>query len=865
MRDTLPVREGGPIGERQRALDHGRVDHGGGDHGGEHRSIGRAPGAAADRARAAHRVRVGEGADERSGITERRRAIAGDRLAQRLEGAVRDHVGGQRRAWGRSEPADHVDRRRNGSEPRERRCHEQVEGQRLEPADLDDAGAAGLGCEVVALSDPRDEVDLAADVNVGDAGGYARVDHLGRHARERAGEVDERPRARDERVDRGPVGAVRDQDLRPFGLGPAGDERLEAFPGAAGDAPADPELARAFAKIRNRLAPGDPGRAEDHDGEVACVRSCRDRNQWRHTQPQAEPPAARISSPAPMSRLSSYLLPTLKEPPHDAEAISHKLMVRAGLIRQVGAGMWSYLPAGLRVIQKVEAIVREEMNAIGGQEVLLPVMQPAELWKRTGRYPIEELFKLNDRKGSELVLAMTHEESVTFHVANEIRSYRELPQILYQIQTKERDEPRPRAGVLRTREFTMKDSYSFDRDEAGLDESYEKHRVAYRRIYERCGLRFYEVASDVGMMGGTAAHEYMAPCGAGEDDVAIAPGYAANVEVASALPAPVELPPPLDAPRETPTPGSTTVEDVASVLGVAPGALIKAMPVVVDDDRGLVMVLVRGDHRLNEIKLTNHLGAPFRPAREEEIAERIGPVGFIGPVGLDASIPVIKDAAISGARARLRRERPRRPPDRRRARPRLRVQRGRRARGRARRHDRRRRSDRDPARDRDRQHLQARHALLGAARRHLPGPRGHRAARSSWAVTGSARRGSPQPRSSSSPTSAASSGRRRSRPGRFMWSALGKPGDEVSAAAEALYEELTAAGIETVLDDRENAGAGEKLTDAELLGCPLRLVVGKRGLADGIAEAQFRADGREERVELSGGAAAVQALLAELG
>src|SRR6267154_110873 len=205
-----------------------------------------------------------------------------------------------------------------------------------------------------------------------------------------------------------------------------------------------------------------------------------------------------------MTRLSEYLLPTEKQAPADAEAISHKLMVRAGLIRQMGAGMWTWLPAGWRVHQRVVAIIREEMDAIGAQEMLMPVLQPAEPWRKTGRLDIEELFKLTDRKGSALVLAMTHEEAVTFHVSQLVRSYRDLPLILYHFQVKERDEPRPRAGVLRTREFIM----------------------------ERTGLRYYRVESDVGMMGGLGAHEYMAPCAAGEDEIALGDGYAANLEVA---------------------------------------------------------------------------------------------------------------------------------------------------------------------------------------------------------------------------------------------------------------------------------------------------------------------------------------------
>ncbi len=236
-----------------------------------------------------------------------------------------------------------------------------------------------------------------------------------------------------------------------------------------------------------------------------------------------------------MTRLSQYLLPTEKQPPADAEAISHKLMVRAGLIRQMGAGMWTWLPAGWRVHQHVVQIIREEMDAIGAQEMLMPVLQPAEPWRKTGRIEIEELFKLTDRKGSELVLAMTHEEAVTFHIAQIVRSYRDLPLILYHFQVKERDEPRPRAGVLRTREFIMKDSYSFDRDQAGLEQSYELHVGAYDRMMARTGLRWYRVEGDVGMMGGSGAHEYMAPCAAGEDEVVLTDsGYAANAEVVRA-------------------------------------------------------------------------------------------------------------------------------------------------------------------------------------------------------------------------------------------------------------------------------------------------------------------------------------------
>jgi prolyl-tRNA synthetase len=345
-----------------------------------------------------------------------------------------------------------------------------------------------------------------------------------------------------------------------------------------------------------------------------------------------------------MTRLSAYFLPTEREPPADAEAISHKLMVRAGLIRQVGAGLWTWLPAGWRVHQRIVQIVREEMDAIGGQEMLMPVLQPAELWRRTGRYDIEELFKLKDRRNADLVLGMTSEEVVTTHVAAAVRSYRDLPLILYHFQTKERDEPRPRAGVLRTREFIMKDSYTFDRDAEGLEVSYQKHVVAYDRMMDRCGLEWYRVEADVGMMGGSGAHEYMAPCPAGENEVVLAGGYASNLEVASAHAQAVPLEPGLAAPQIVATPGMTTIEAVASALRLPAGALLKAFPIVVDGDE-MRLVVVRGDHRVNEIKLANALHVDFRPARPDEIEARLGPPGYIGPVG--AQMPILLDEGVA--------------------------------------------------------------------------------------------------------------------------------------------------------------------------------------------------------------------------
>src|SRR3954464_3382576 len=244
-----------------------------------------------------------------------------------------------------------------------------------------------------------------------------------------------------------------------------------------------------------------------------------------------------------MTRLSRYWLPTERQAPADAEALSHKLMVRAGLVRQLGAGLWTWLPAGWGGHEKVGQIIREEMDAIGGQEMLAPVLTPRELWRRTGRDAIDEVFKLEDRRKAPMILALSHEAALTFHVAQFVRSSRDLPLLLYHFQTKERDEARPRAGILRTREFIMKDAYSFDRDREGLDVSYDKFVGAYDRVFDRVGLEWYRVESDVGNMGGFGAHEYMAPCPAGENDVVLAPGYAANLEVASADAQPVELPP----------------------------------------------------------------------------------------------------------------------------------------------------------------------------------------------------------------------------------------------------------------------------------------------------------------------------------
>jgi prolyl-tRNA synthetase len=557
-----------------------------------------------------------------------------------------------------------------------------------------------------------------------------------------------------------------------------------------------------------------------------------------------------------VTRLSQSFIPTLKDAPADAEAVSHKLMVRAGLIRQVGAGLWSYLPAGLRVERKVEAILREEMASIGCQEMLMPVLQPAENWQKTGRYSIDELFKLEDRKRSPMVLAMTHEECVTDHVAREVRSYRDLPLMLYHLQIKERDEPRPRAGVLRTREFTMKDAYSFDRDEEGLARSYALQSEAYARIFDRSGLRWYRVESDVGMMGGSGAHEYMAPCAAGENEVALAPGYAANVEVASAEAQAIELPPPLDAPEPVSTPGLGKVDEVANLLGLPSGAFIKALPVVVEG-RGLLMVLLRGDHRLNEIKLRNALGADFRQARAEEIEAEIGPPGFIGPVG--AKVPIVKDTAIIGDSfvsggnqidTHLRGVRPGRDFEFEELDVRT-VESGDGAPGGG-------TIEIEPAIEignifklgtRYSEPLGATYLdESGTERPIVMGSYGIGPARIVAAAIeqGADESGIVWPRTIA--------------PWQVHLVSLGKAGEEERVAADRLYEELEAAGVEVLYDDRD-AGAGEKLTDAELLGCPLRIVVGRRGFAEGVVEASERASGAQHKLPVGEAAAQAQALL----
>ncbi|HET9545728.1 MAG TPA: proline--tRNA ligase [Gaiellaceae bacterium] len=550
-----------------------------------------------------------------------------------------------------------------------------------------------------------------------------------------------------------------------------------------------------------------------------------------------------------MARLSQLFVPTLREDPADAEAASHKLLVRGGYIRQVGAGLWSFLPLGWRIHEKVVAIVREEMNAIGGQEMFMPVVTPAELWQATSRYGIPEVFKLEDRVGRPLVLAMTHEETVTFH-ARELGSYRDLPQILYHFQTKGRDEPRPRGGLLRVREFVMKDSYSFDRDEEGLEESFRAHEGAYHRIFERCGIEFQAVQAESGMMGGSESVDFLAPAGAGENTLVTCErgDYAADLEIARGVPRAPELPPRLDAPEAIDTPGITTIEALAGSLGIDEAATSKAMPVV-NGDGEVVLALVRGDDRLDESKLAAVLGSAVRQATEAEIRSAfgadpgsIGPVGFSGEVVADETLR--EGQFVAGANETGRHLRG--------------VEHGR--------------------------DFEARFADLRVPKEGDACPRCGGALRFQTAIEVGhifklgTRYSEPlgarflDADGVERPVVMGSYG---IGPGRVVSAAAEQGADEQGVAwprsiapydvevvpieaagpdamgiAERLVDDLEGAGLDVLVDDRDRR-PGEKFADADLIGCPVRITVGKKVLEDGRVDVLTRAGRHEERVQVS--------------
>jgi prolyl-tRNA synthetase len=547
-----------------------------------------------------------------------------------------------------------------------------------------------------------------------------------------------------------------------------------------------------------------------------------------------------------VARQSQLFIPTLREDPADAEAVSHKLLVRGGYIRQVSAGVWTYLPLGWRVHQKVVQIIREEMDAIGGQEMLMPVLTPEELWEATGRASIPEVFHLEDRSGRRFVLPMTHEETVTFH-ARELQSYRRLPQILYHFSVKDRDEPRPRGGLLRVREFIMKDSYSFDRDEAGLEVSFRKHEEAYHRIFRRCGLEYAAVQAESGIMGGKESVDFLAPAGAGENTLVTceAGDYAADLEIARGVPRAPDFPERLAAPQEVATPGVTTIEALASFLGIDPAATSKAMPVVTRDGT-LVLALVRGDDRLSEPKLLGVLGSDFRPAAEDEIRAAFGAGGgSLGPVGV--AVEIVADESlregqfVAGANRdgwHLRG-----------------VQAGR---------------DYEPrfADIREAREGDACPACGGALRFQVAIEVGH-------IFKFGSRYSEPL-----QATFLDEDGREKPLiggsygigPGRVLAAAVEQGHDErgivwpralapydvhvlaLHAGAEAVLEaaeevaaELDASGLDVLLDDRDER-PGEKFADADLIGCPLRVTVGRVTLEDGAVDVRARGDASDVRI-----------------
>jgi prolyl-tRNA synthetase len=545
-----------------------------------------------------------------------------------------------------------------------------------------------------------------------------------------------------------------------------------------------------------------------------------------------------------IARASQLFLPTLRDAPADADAASHQLLVRGGFIRQMGAGLWSFLPLGWRVHRRLEQIIREEIEAIGGQEMRCPTLTPAELWETTGRITVPILFHLKDSAGRPFVLSWTHEESMTF-LGREIRSYKELPQVWFHFSTKDRDEPRPRGGLLRLREFIMKDSYSFDTDESALDVSFRAHEQAYARIFERCGLEAFLVEAESGTMGGKESLGFLAPTGSGENQLMRCENgdYFADAEAARGTPRPPQLPPPLEAPEVVETPGIGTIEELAEFLGIAESATSKALPVVADDR--LVLALVRGDDRLSPEKLETLFQSAFRPATEEEVRDAFGAGGgSLGPIGVD--LEVIADEAlregqyVAGANED-----------------------GRHLRG------------VQAARDYEPTFADIRQAKDGDACPECGGTLRIQTAievghifklgtfhSDAFGATFLDEDGRDKPLVMGSygiglaRTMAAIVEQRHDENG-IVWPrsvapydahVVALPGAEEIALEAA--EALSAGGLDVLLDDRDQR-AGEKFADADLIGCPLRVTAGKKSLEDGKVDVRDRASGVETRKDVA--------------
>jgi prolyl-tRNA synthetase len=546
-----------------------------------------------------------------------------------------------------------------------------------------------------------------------------------------------------------------------------------------------------------------------------------------------------------IARASKLFLPTLRDAPADADAVSHKLLVRGGYIRQVSAGLWTFMPLGWRVHRKVEQIIREEMDAIGGQEILMPVLTPAELWEATGRIGIPAIFHIHDPAGRHYILPVTHEETVTYH-AREISSYKQLPQLWYHFQTKDRDEPRAKGGLLRVREFVMKDAYSFDRDEDGVRRSFESNREAYKKIFSRIGVEAYDVLAESGIMGGKFSVDFLAPSESGENLLVTCTNcdYAADGDIAEAVPRPPEFPPALDAPEDVETPGVTTCESLAGFLGIDVAATSKAMPITKPDGT-VVLALVRGDDRLSEGKLYDALPGDSRPATDDEIMAAFGaPGGSLGPVGFDGEVladNMLREGQyVAGANVEGRHLRG--------------VEAGRDYEPRF--------ADLREPKDGDRC------PRCGGLLRFQPAVEvGHIFNFGSF-YSGPLQATFLDEDGQEKPLLGGSYG---IGPGRVMAAVVEQSHDEngivwprsiapydvhvvVLKGAEEIGEQaaaaLDAAGLEVLLDDRDQR-PGEKFADADLIGIPTRVTVGKKSLEDGAVDVRDRKTGEERRVNVA--------------
>jgi prolyl-tRNA synthetase len=562
-------------------------------------------------------------------------------------------------------------------------------------------------------------------------------------------------------------------------------------------------------------------------------------------------------------RYTQYFLPTLKETPGDAEVVSHQLMARAGMIRRVAAGIYDYLPLGLRVIRKVENIIREEMNRAGAIELLMPAVSPAELWEESGRWQQygKELLRLKDRKNTEFCVGPTHEEVVTEIVRGTVNSYRQLPLNLYQIQTKFRDEIRPRFGLMRGREFIMKDAYSFDIDDAAADISYNKMYQAYRRIFKRCGLDFRAVEADSGAIGGSFSHEFMVLAETGEDAIVSCDSceYAANVEKAE-LRAPVGVAPaPSQSLNRVETPNLKTIEDVAVFLKEEPGKMIKTL-VLQNENEEVVAVLLRGDRTLNEIKLCNFLGCNHVQLADEAVVQKVtgAPSGFSGPIGLscrvlaDQEVATMSDFGLGANEANYHLTGANYGRDFQveafvdlrqatagdccpRCAGKLEVWRG---------------IEVGHVFKLGTKYSDSMHAVVlddqGKERTLIMGCYGIGVGRAAAASIEQNHDENgivwPMPLA----------------PFQVIVTMLNPNDEAVLSAGEALYQELLGQGVEVLLDDRDER-PGSKFKDADLLGIPLRVNVGARGLKEQSFELQERRSGERIMLPIEGAAAKIVA------